>query len=94
MFANDKHGENIMDIVLKKYGNSTVVVLPPGVLRDLKLSAGSSMSLATTPERTITLAPKRRYTLEELVAQCDLKAAPPADIGAWDSMPTVGRERI
>ena len=28
-------GNELMDVVLRKYGNSTVVVLPPGVLRDL-----------------------------------------------------------
>ena len=34
----------------------------------------------TTPDGTITLAAKRKYTLAELIAQCDKKAPVPADM--------------
>lgn len=81
-----------MEIILKKYGNSTVAVLPPPVLRDLGLSAGSTLQLETTPEGSIVLAPKRKYRLAELIAQCDIKARPPKDLEAWDSAPAVGGE--
>jgi antitoxin ChpS len=37
-----------MEVILRKYGNSTVAVLPPAVLKDLGLSAGQAMSLDTT----------------------------------------------
>jgi antitoxin ChpS len=81
-----------MEVVLRKYGNSTVLALPPAVLKDLGLKAGQSMTLDSTPDGRITLAPKRRYTLTELLAQCDLKAAPPADISLWDNARPVGQE--
>lgn len=81
-----------MEIVLRKYGNSTVAVLPPPVLRDLGLCAGQAMSLATTPSGQIVLAPKRSYTLADLIAQCDPKAPPPADLALWDGTPPVGQE--
>lgn len=81
-----------MEVALRKYGNSTVVVLPPAVLKDLGIKAGQSMTLQTTAERTITLSPKRKYTLADLLAQCDLKAAPPADLAPWDTSRPVGQE--
>ena len=80
-----------MNVVLRKYGNSTVVVLPPGVLRDLRIKEGQSMTLSTT-DGAITLAPKRRYSLEELLAQCDAKAAPPAEMALWEAARPIGQE--
>ena len=67
----------LMEIVLRKYGNSTVAVLPPAVLKDLGLSAGQRMSLATTDQGQIVLARKRVYVLSDLIAQCDPNAPPP-----------------
>jgi antitoxin ChpS len=81
-----------MEVVLRKYGNSTVAVLPPAVLKDLGLSAGQSMSLDTTDDGKIILAPKRRYTLADLLAQCNPKAAPPVDLALWESARPVGKE--
>lgn len=83
-----------MQVVLRKYGNSTVVVLPPPVLKELGIKAGQSMSLETTPDGKIVLAAKRRYTLAELLAQCDPRAAPPADLALWDAAKPVGREAL
>jgi antitoxin ChpS len=82
-----------MDTVIRKYGNSSVVVLPPSLMRDLGIHVGTSLSMKTV-DGVITLAPKKRYSLEELVAQCKPRAKPPADMAAWDAMPAVGRERV
>lgn len=81
-----------MEVVLKKYGNSTVAVMPPAVLRDLGIKAGQSMTLDTTTDGKIVLSPKRRFTLAELLAQCDTKAPPPADLALWDVAKPVGQE--
>jgi antitoxin ChpS len=81
-----------MEVVLRKYGNSTVAVLPPAVLKDLGLAAGQSMTLETTGDGKITLAPRRKYTLADLIAQCDPRAAPPADLALWDRTGPVGQE--
>ena len=83
-----------MEVVLRKYGNSTVLALPPALLKDLGLKAGQSMTLDSTPDGRITLAPKRRYTLADLLAQCDPKAAPPADLALWDNARPVGQEAL
>lgn len=81
-----------MEIVLRKYGNSTVAVLPPAVLKDLGLAAGQHMTLATTDQGQIVLARKPKYVLADLMAQCGPKAAPPTDLALWDAARPVGRE--
>ena len=86
------HEEVAMEIVLRKYGNSTVAVLPPAVLKDLGLAAGQHMTLVTNPQGEIVLARKRKYRLADLIAQCDPKAPAPKDLEAWDSTAPVGRE--
>ena len=81
-----------MEVTLRKYGNSTVAVLPPAVLKNLGIKAGQSMILKTTDDHTITLSPKRKYSLAGMLARCDLKAAPPADLALWDAARPVGQE--
>lgn len=81
-----------MEVILRRYGNSTVAVLPPPVLRDLGIAAGQHMSLQTTPDGSIVLSRKRKYALAEMLAQCDLKAAPPADLALWESSRPEGQE--
>jgi antitoxin ChpS len=81
-----------MEITLRKYGNSTVAVIPPPVLRDLGLAAGQAMTLETTAEGKIVLTQTRRYTLADLLAQCDPKAPPPADLSLWEAARPAGRE--
>jgi len=81
-----------MEVVLRKYGNSTVAVLPPAVLKDLGLAAGQSMTLDTTGDGKIVLTRKRKYTLADLLSQCDPKAAPPRDLGLWDTARPAGQE--
>jgi len=81
-----------VEIILRKFGNSTGAVFPPAVLRDLSLKAGACMTMDTTSDGKIMLSPKRRYSLSELMAQCDLAAAPPVDLLAWDAAKPVGQE--
>ena len=81
-----------MEVVLRKYGNSTVMALPPGLLKNLGLRAGQAMTVSATPDGGMALTPVRRHSLKELMAQCDPKAAPPADLALWDSARPVGQE--
>jgi len=81
-----------MEVILRKYGNSTVVVLPPSVLKDLGLTAGQAMSLNTNDQHQIVLSRKRKYVLADMIAQCNPKAPPPADLALWESAKPVGRE--
>jgi antitoxin ChpS len=81
-----------MEVMLKKMGNSTALVLPPPVLRDLGIGVGQKMTLTTTADGMITLSPKRRYVLAEMIARCNLKAPPPADMALWETARPVGNE--
>jgi len=74
-----------MEIILRRYGNSTVAVLPPAVLKDLRLSAGQSLTL-TADNGKIVLTRKSKYLLADLIAQCDLSAPPPADLDLWNEI--------
>ena len=73
-------------------GNSTALVMPPPVLRDLGIGVGHHLTLSTTPDGKIVLTPKRKYVLAEMIAQCDLKAPMPADLTLWDVAQPVGQE--
>lgn len=81
-----------MEVVLRKYGNSTVLAFPPGVLKDLGLKAGQVLALDSSVAGKITLTPKRRYRLADLLSQCDANVPPPADLAAWDNTRPVGQE--
>ena len=82
VFSNDSYRN--MEIVLRRYGNSTVVVLPPAILKEFRLSAGQPMTL-TANDGKIVLTRKSKVTLADLIAQCDLSAPPPADLDLWDN---------
>ena len=81
-----------MEVALKKMGNSTAVVIPPPVLKDLGIRAGQHMTLDTTPDGKIVLTPKRKYVLADLIQQCDPKAPPPADLALGDKSRPAGGE--
>ncbi len=87
------HTEQIaMEITLRKYGNSTVVVLPPALLKELDIAAGQPMTLDTTADGKIVLSKKNKYTLDRLVAQCDMRAPKAPDIEIWDTTKAIGNE--
>ena len=84
-----------MELQLRKLGNSTGLTLPPSLMRDLGLAAGQLMALRRMPSGAILLIPKagkRKYSAAELNAQCNLKAAMPDDLVAWEQMPPMGTE--
>lgn len=83
-----------VEIVLRKFGNSTGAAFPASALKDLGLKAGQTMTMDTTSDGRIILTPKRKYKLADLIAQCDLKAAPPADLAEWEAAKPVGQELL
>lgn len=83
-----------MQIKIQQWGNSAAIRLPAAVLKQMQLGIGSTLSLDTAGG-TMVLKPLRtkpKYTLEELMAQCDLTAPEPADMADWNAMRPVGRE--
>lgn len=84
-----------MDLSIRKLGNSAGIILPSALLRSLQLSVGSSVT-AEQVKGKLVLTPiaKSRYSLTDLMAQCDLKAPPPADMATWGAMDAVGKEIV
>jgi len=74
-----------VEVILGKHGNSTVAVLPPAAPKHLGLSAGQAMSLDTTAQGQIVLSRKRSPVLADMIAQCNRKAPPPADLALWNT---------
>ncbi len=81
-----------MEVTLRKMGNSAALVVPPPVLRDLGITIGQKLTLVTTPDGKIVLAPKRKYRLADLIAQCNPKTPAPADLELWNQARPVGQE--
>ena len=75
---------------LRKVGGSVMLAVPPAILELLALQAGSSVGLAVADGRLV-IEPIRppRYTLDELLAQCDATAAVSDEDRQWlDGRPT------
>jgi antitoxin ChpS len=78
---------------LRKVGGSIMLAVPPAILDLLHLQAGSTVDLAVEDGHLVVQPQtKPRYSLDELLAQCD-PAAPVSDEDrAWLDMAPVGRE--
>ena len=69
---------------LRKVGGSVMLAVPPALLDVLHLSAGAKVGLAIDNGRLVVEAKGRpRYTLEELLAQCDASAELTAEEQNW-----------
>ena len=83
-----------MQTTLRKVGGSVMMTVPPSLLEQLHLVAGSTVGVEIEGERLIVQARKPRYTIEELLAQCDPNAPITDEEREWLDAPAVGREMI
>lgn len=81
-----------MELSIQKWGNSAAVRLPTELLGLLKVTLGDKLSVNVLPEGVLLKAARPSYSLADLVAQCDLSAAEPADMAAWSHIKPVGHE--
>jgi antitoxin ChpS len=80
---------------LRKVGGSIMLAVPPALLDILRLRAGAKVGIAVERGRLVVAPQKRpRYTLDELLAQCDLKAARSKEDREWLDDKPVGRELL
>jgi antitoxin ChpS len=72
-----------------------MLAVPPAILDLLHLHAGATVGLAVDHGRLVVEPmPRPRYSLDELLAQCDASAEVSAEDRAWlDSQP-VGSELL
>jgi antitoxin ChpS len=80
---------------LRKVGGSVMLAVPPAVLDILDLRAGATVGLVVDGGRLI-IEPqrRRRFTLEELLAQCDASAEPAPEDREWLDAKPVGGELL
>lgn len=80
---------------LRKVGGSVMLAVPPALLDILQLRPGAKVGLAVQGGRLVVEPQQRpRYTLEELLAQCNPKAPRSKEDRGWLDSKPVGRELI
>ena len=88
---------------LRKVGGSVMLAVPPALLNVLQLEPGAKVGIAVESGRLVVQPRKRpRYTLQELLAQCNPTARrskqssrrPSKQDREWLNSKPVGRELI
>lgn len=78
---------------LRKVGGSVMLAVPPAILDLLRLQAGATVGLAVEGDHLVVHPQtKSRYTLDELLAQCDPNAPITDEDRAWLEVSPLGRE--
>lgn len=77
---------------LRKVGGSVMMAVPPALLDLLHIGAGAKVGLTVDKGRLVVdPQPRPRYTLDELLAQCQGSADLAEDDRTWfDDRPTGG----
>ena len=80
---------------LRKVGGSIMLAVPPALLDILRLHPGAKVGLVVEGGRLVVEPqPRPRYTLDELLVQCNLKAPRRKEDREWVDAKPVGCERI
>jgi antitoxin ChpS len=90
--------EHIMaNAKLRQVGGSTVVAIPPALLKQLRLSADARVTVKVEKDHLVIMPEARpRYSLAEIMGQCDLSAPLRRSKAERDFMnaPRAGKEDI
>jgi antitoxin ChpS len=80
---------------LRKVGGSVMLAVPPALLDILRLNPGAKVGV-TVENGRLVVEPRRRprYTLDELLARCNPKAARRKEDREWVNGKLTGREII
>jgi len=80
---------------LRRVGGSVMLAVPPALLEVLDLRPGAKVGITVQTGRLVVEPrARRRYTLAELLAQCDRKARRSRQEREWLRGKPVGRELI
>lgn len=78
---------------LRNVGGSVMMVIPKPLLEGLGMAANTKVALSVEQGRLVVEPrPKPRYTLAELLAQCDPAAPISAEEQEWQNIEPVGQE--
>ncbi|KNC90961.1 AbrB/MazE/SpoVT family DNA-binding domain-containing protein [Trabulsiella odontotermitis] len=81
-----------MRITIKKWGNSAGMVIPGAVMKELGLTPGQSMEVMVKDKQLVLTPVSKRYSLDELLAQCDMSAPAIREEDIWGNDGPVGDE--
>ena len=79
---------------LRKVGGSVMLAVPPAILELLELRPGAKVSIGVDGGRLVVETQRPRYSLDELLAQCDPTAGFTDEDREWLDGGPVGRELI
>lgn len=79
---------------LRKVGGSVMLAVPPAILEVLHLQAGATVGVTVDNGRLVVEPQRHRYTLKELLAQCDPKAKINDEDQQWLEAKPVGGELL
>jgi antitoxin ChpS len=80
---------------LRKVGGSVMLAVPPAILDLLHLRAGATVGVSVDGGRLVVEPqPRPRYSLAELLAQCEASVEPGEEDRAWLEDAPVGRELL
>jgi antitoxin ChpS len=84
-----------VEVKIQQWGNSASIRLSSAVLAEMHVAIGDRLELDVSTAGMIAKPVKQtkpRYTLEDLMRQCDFSAPESPELLAWNAMPPVGRE--
>ena len=81
-----------MRITIKRWGNSSGMVIPNVVMKELNLRPGQSVEAQVSNNQLILTPISRRYSLDELLAQCDMNATDLSEQDVWGKSTPAGDE--
>ena len=80
---------------LRKVGGSVMLAVPPSILEMVQLRSGATVCLAVENGRlTVEPETRKRYSLGELLAQCDVSAPLPGEDAQWTASKPRGQELV
>jgi antitoxin ChpS len=72
-----------MELEILKWRNSAAVRLPATLLEQLNVASGDKLIVEMRKDGLMLKPARHKYTLNDLVAQCDPDAAMPTDLAGW-----------
>lgn len=84
----------MIDTKIQKWGNSMALRIPAVTMRAWGIEEGQSVALKVEDGALVARPTQKRYTLAELLAQCDFSKPMSANEREWIDAPAKGRELL
>lgn len=81
-----------MSFATVQLGDTLVLVVPPELQQEMQLAEGTKLEMQADQGKLIVR--RRKYTLQELLDQCDFSIPMTDEEREWIDAPAVGREVI